>query len=363
MSCKAVRFHAAKDVRVDDIEIPKAKPGWVVLKPEYCGICGSDLHEYLDGPHLIPKPSSPHVLTGESIPIPLGHEFSGVVHEVGEGVTDLKPGDKCCVIPTIYDGDCRSCVNGLPNCCDRFGFIGLSGWGGGMSEYTLVPAEYIEKLPDDFPLDIGALVEPLSVGWHAVQASPYKDGDNVLVLGGGPIGLSVVLALLGKGCTSIMVSETSKRRRQFALDFGAHHVIDPSAVDVVEEVKKLTKGQGADVAFDAAGVQVAVYSGIKAVRPKGTFVNIALWGDKEVRLNMVDMLFMEMTYKAGESHVELEFRAISDYTYSNHLSPKRFPSSDRSYFFGTYEACRHDHQGLENDRHRSWLQGVDRGQG
>ena len=301
MSCKAVRFYAAKDVRVDELPIPKVKPGWVVLKPEYCGICGSDLHEYLSGPHLIPAKGKPHALTGEEIPIPLGHEFSGVIHEVGEGVTDLRPGDKCCVIPTIYDGDCRNCTNGLPNCCDRFGFIGLSGYGGGMSTLTAAPAEYIQKLPDDFPLDIGALVEPLSVGWHAVEASPFKDNDNVLVLGGGPIGLSVVLALLGKGCKNITVAEVSKRRRQFALDFGAHNVIDPSSQDVVEEVKKLTKGQGADVAFDAAGVQVAVYSAIKAIRAKGTLVNIALWGDKEVSLNMVDMLFGEKQYMAGKS--------------------------------------------------------------
>lgn len=144
MSCKAVRFHAAKDVRVDDVPMPKLKPGWVLLKPEYCGICGSDLHEYLDGPHIIPQPGQPHIITGEAPPIPLGHEFSGVVHEVGEGVTHIKPGDKCCIIPTIYDGDCRNCRNGLPNCCDRFGFIGLSGWGGGMSQYTAVPADYVQ---------------------------------------------------------------------------------------------------------------------------------------------------------------------------------------------------------------------------
>lgn len=169
-----------------------------------------------------------------------------------------------------------------------------------MSEFTTAPAEYIVKLPDDFPLDIGALVEPLSVGWHAVEASPYKDGDNVLVLGGGPIGLSVVLALLGKGCKNIMVAETSTRRRQFALDFGAHHVIDPLSADTAEETKKLTKGRGADVAFDAAGVQKAVYGAIKAIRAKGTLVNIALWGDKEVSLNMVDMLFGEKTYMAGK---------------------------------------------------------------
>lgn len=302
MSCKAVRFHAAKDVRVDDVDIPKVKAGWVLVKPEYCGICGSDLHEYLDGPHLIPPEESPHAITGEAIPIPLGHEFSGYIEEVGEGVKDLKAGDKCCIIPTIYDGDCRNCEDGLPNCCDKFGFIGLSGWGGGMSQYTLVPEDYIVRLPDDFSLDIGALVEPLAVGWHAVESSPFKKSDNVLVLGGGPIGLSVVLALLGKGCSNIIVAETSKKRSQFAKDFGAHHTIDAANQDVVEEVKKLTNGKGADVAFDAAGVQVGVYTAIKAIRAKGTLVNIALWGSKEVSLNMVDMLFGEKHYMAGKQN-------------------------------------------------------------
>ena len=151
MSCKAVRFHAAKDVRVDDVPIPKVKPGWVLLKPEFCGICGSDLHEYLSGPHIIPQPGQPHVITGEAPPVPLGHEFSGVVKEVGDGVTHIKPGDKCCIIPTIYDGECRNCVNGQPNCCDRFGFIGLSGWGGGMSQYTACPADYVQVCTVQYP--------------------------------------------------------------------------------------------------------------------------------------------------------------------------------------------------------------------
>ena len=135
--------------------------------------------------------------------------------------------------------------------------------------------------------------------------SPYQKGHSALVLGGGPIGLSVVLALLGQGCKNIIVSETSKRRRQFATDFGAHHTIDPTAEDVVEGVKKLTKGQGADVAFDAAGVQVAVYTAIKALRVKGTLVNIALWGDKEVHLNMIDMLFGEKKYMASKCSLRL----------------------------------------------------------
>lgn len=178
---KAARFHAAKDVRIDDIPIPEVKPGYVRIRPEYVGICGSDLHEYEDGPHIIPAPGSTHSLTKEGIPIVLGHEFSGVVDEIGEGVTGFHKGQRAAIQPTLYDESCTNCTQGLPNCCDQFGFIGLSGAGGGMSEYTVVPAYAVKPLPDDFPLDIGALVEPLAVGWHAVRVSPFKKGDSVLV--------------------------------------------------------------------------------------------------------------------------------------------------------------------------------------
>lgn len=177
------------------------------MKPAFVGICGSDLHEYEDGPHIIPPHGEKHSMTGEGPPVILGHEFSAVVEEVGEGVEGFKKGDKVCIQPTIYDANCRACDRGLTNSCDSFGFIGLSGWGGGMSEYTTAPAEYVKKLPDDMSLEIGALVEPLAVGWHAVSTSPYQDGDSVLVLGGGPIGLAVILALLAKGCKNIICAE------------------------------------------------------------------------------------------------------------------------------------------------------------
>lgn len=177
---KAARFHAALDVRIDEIPIPEVKPGYVRIKPEFCGICGSDLHEYEDGPHIIPSPGTKHSLTGEGVPIVLGHEFSAVIDEVGEGVTRLRKGQKAAIQPILFDESCLNCNQGLPNCCDQFGFIGLSGGAGGMGEYAVVPASAVKPLPDDFPLDLGALVEPLAVGWHAVKVSPYTRGDSAL---------------------------------------------------------------------------------------------------------------------------------------------------------------------------------------
>ncbi|OAL40307.1 hypothetical protein AYO20_00043 [Fonsecaea nubica] len=305
----AVRFYGQRDIRLDQIPVPAVKPGQVKIAPKFCGICGSDLHEYLGGANLIPQEGHPHPITGETLPLTLGHEFSGVVEEVGEGVEKVKPGDRVCVQPTIYDGSCRACKRGLVNCCDKNGFVGLSGWGGGLCEHMVVPESCVKPLPDNIPLEVGALIEPLAVGWHAVDISPYKDGDSVLVLGGGPIGLAVVQALVGRGCKNIIVSEVSGRRREFAKQFGAHHVIDPVKADVVEEVEKLTGGEGADVGFDAAGVQVAVDTAFKAIKARGTLVNIAVW-EKRATLQMNDIVFRERGYMGVATYALGDFEAV-----------------------------------------------------
>lgn len=295
----AVRFHGQRDIRLDRVPAPgPVQPGWVRIAPKFCGICGTDLHEYLGGANLIPAPGHPHPLTGETLPLTIGHEFSGVVEAVGEGVSHVRAGDRVCVQPTIWCGGCRSCARRLVNCCDGNGFLGLSGWGGGMAEATSAPASAVKPLPDGVPLDVGALVEPLAVGWHSVSVSPFRPGDAALVLGGGPIGLSVIQALVSKGCTNIIVSEVARRRREFATEFGAHHVIDPAAADVVAEVERLTGGLGADVGFDCAGVQAAVDSALKAIKARGTLVNVAVW-EKRATLNMNDIVFRERAYMGG----------------------------------------------------------------
>jgi threonine dehydrogenase-like Zn-dependent dehydrogenase len=266
------------------------------IKPAFCGICGTDLHEYLGGPNLIPS-EKPHPLTHETLPLTIGHEFSGTIEEVGDDVTRLKVGDRVCVQPTIYDGDCLSCRRGLVNCCDQNGFIGLSGWGGGMSEHIVVPQDSVKKLPDNVSLEIGALVEPLSVGWHAVSISPYKKGDCVLVLGGGPIGLAVVQVLRAQECDTIIVSEISSRRMQYAKEFGAHHVVD--------------HGAGVDLAFDAAGVQVGLDSALCSIKARGMLVNIAIW-EKRATLNMNDIVFRERAYMGTATFALGDFEQVID---------------------------------------------------
>lgn len=306
---KALRFHGQRDIRLDEIVVPPVTAGKVKIAPKLCGICGTDLHEYLGGANLIPKPGKPHPITKESYPITLGHEFSGVVEEVGEGVTSVKVGDRVCVQPIIYDGSCRSCVRGLVNCCDQNGFVGLSGWGGGLAESSVVPESCVKKLPDNVSFELGALVEPLAVGWHAVDISPYREGDTALVLGGGPIGLAVIQVLISRGCTNIIVSEVSSKRREFAAEFGAHHTIDPTKEDIVARVKELTGGLGADVAFDAAGVQIAVDTAFESLRARGTLVNIAVW-EKRATLAMNELVFRERSYLGVATYSLGDFEAV-----------------------------------------------------
>jgi threonine dehydrogenase-like Zn-dependent dehydrogenase len=159
------------------------------------------------------------------------------------------------------------------------------------------------------------LVEPLAVGWHAVNASPFKPTDSVLILGGGPIGLSVIQALRARGCKQIIVSEVSTMRKQYAKDFGAHVVLDPTKDDIVACCRELADGQGVNVTFDAAGVQPGLDQAILALRARGTHVNIAIW-EKRCSIFPNDLVFREKRYLGVATYVKGDFEevinAISD---------------------------------------------------
>ena len=180
---RALRFHGNKDIRVDEIPIPPLRPGWVKIRNAFCGICGSDLHEYRVGPKN--APTKPHILTGETIPTVFGHEFSGTVEELGEGVNDIEVGQKVAVFPVLTDGTCHWCERECYGLCPQWGFLGYSGYGGGMAEYVCVERKAVHKIPKSISLDIAALVEPLAVGWHAVKLGQAGKGDHCLVVGAG----------------------------------------------------------------------------------------------------------------------------------------------------------------------------------
>jgi threonine dehydrogenase-like Zn-dependent dehydrogenase len=195
--------------------------------------------------------------------------------------------------------------------CFNGGFIGLSGGGGGLSESVVVPEAAVLSLPDNVPLDVGALVEPLSVAWHAISAAPLAPDSIVLVLGGGPIGLAIVQCLVAKGVRKIILSEMSGARQRFAREFGAHHVLCPKTYDIVKMSKALSNGSGPDVVFDCAGVPASLNTACAAIKPRGTVVNVAIW-ETEVPFNPNVLVFREAKYTAVLGYRREDFQAVVD---------------------------------------------------
>lgn len=165
-----------------------------------------------------------------------------------------------------------------------------------------------------------ALVEPLAVGWHAVDISPYKAGDVALVLGGGPIGLALIQALKAKGKGTVIVSEISSKRKQYAKDFGADYVLDPTKDDIVKRCIEIGDDQGVHVVYDAAGVQAGLDQAVLAVRARGTIVNIALW-EKPCSFHPNYFNFKERKYIGVATYQEGDFQAVLDAISSGKMKP------------------------------------------
>lgn len=307
---RAARYYDNRDIRIEDIETPTVEPGTVGIDVAWCGICGSDLHEYVDGPIFIPPHGQPHPISGESAPVTLGHEMSGVVYEVGEGVEDVAVGDHVVVEPYIIDED----VDTGPDSNDyhlspNMNFIGLGGRGGGLSEKIVVQRRWVHPVDKSVPLDEAALIEPLSVGAHAVERSSAKAGDVAIVGGAGPIGLLTSAVLKGIGVT-VVISELSEIRRRKAIDSGvADHAFDPRKVDVVEEVRKLTDGRGADIAFECTSVQVVLDTLMDALRPRGVLTVVSIWGHKG-ELDMQKLVLKEIDVRGTIAYVNTHPQTI-----------------------------------------------------
>jgi (R,R)-butanediol dehydrogenase / meso-butanediol dehydrogenase / diacetyl reductase len=290
---KAAVFHGPQDVRLDDVPEPEVRQGAVKVKVDWCGICGTDLHEYLAGPIFIPPPGSPHPLTGETLPVTLGHEFAGAVVDVGEGVEGLAAGDRVAIEPVYRCSACAACRRGAPNLCEKLGFYGLMGGGGGMSEFAVMPSYMVHRLPAGLSNEQGALVEPIAVGLRAVRRAAVQAGQSALVLGGGPIGAVTVQCLRAAGAGQIIVAEVAEARKRKALELGANAVIDPTEEDVAERVREFTDGEGADHSFDAAGIQATLQAALHATRKSGTVTIISIW-EGPIQINPNDVVLSEL---------------------------------------------------------------------
>ncbi|MGQ4552647.1 2,3-butanediol dehydrogenase [Dermabacteraceae bacterium CCM 9519] len=290
---RAARYYDNRDIRIEEVEAPEPGPGQVLVEVAWCGICGTDLHEYLDGPIFIPPAGHPHPVSGEEAPLTMGHEMSGTVAALGEGVTDIEVGQPVVVEPYIIDEKFSTEPEDNYHLSENMNFIGLGGGGGGLGEKIAVDRRWVHPISKKIPLDQAALIEPLAVGHHAFVRSGAKAGDVALVGGAGPIGLLLSAVLKAEGLT-VIVSELSSLRREKAMESGvADHAIDPREKDVAEAVRELTDGKGADVAFECTSVDVVLNTLLDAVRPGAVVVNVSIWGHQP-KIDMHKLVLKEI---------------------------------------------------------------------
>jgi (R,R)-butanediol dehydrogenase / meso-butanediol dehydrogenase / diacetyl reductase len=316
---RAAVYHRPHDVRISDLDEPDPGPGQVKLRVAHNGVCGSDLHEYFAAETFVPV--APHPQTGVSAPVVLGHEFSGTIVAVGEGVTGVAEGDRVAARPTITCGECPSCRAGSPNTCRVLAFHGLSGHGGGLSEFTVLPQGMVFPLPENVSLEMGALVEPMAVGFHAVEVSGIGPGQCAVIAGLGPIGVGLFFALRAKGVENIIASDPSAARREILTALGARNVIDPTETEVAVAAAQATDGLGAHVVFDAAGVGAAILTGIGALAPQGKVVVVGIH-EQAMELNPTALLLGEAQIVASLTYTDDDYRAVIDAMARGEISPE-----------------------------------------
>ncbi|MFQ6113963.1 MAG: scyllo-inosose 3-dehydrogenase [bacterium] len=269
-------------IKIIEKEIPKPGPTELLLEVQACGICGSDVHmRQADDEGYIFYPG----LT--AFPCTLGHEFSGKVVEAGELAFNKRtgkryePGEPVCSEEMAWCAQCKPCADGHPNHCERLQEIGFS-VDGAYAKYIKVDARYVwslEGLRDIYGEEkmylLGSLVEPTSVAYNAVieRGGGIRAGENVVILGGGPIGVAACAVLRQSGAGVVIISEPSASRREMALSMGATHAIDPVAENAAEAVLEITKGMGAKIILEATGLPSVVWPDVERIIWEGKAVN------------------------------------------------------------------------------------------
>ena len=268
--------------------IPVPKDDEVLVKLEYVGICGSDLHYYESGAigDYVVKP-----------PFVLGHEPGGIIVEVGKNVTHLRPGDRVALEPGKTCGHCEFCKTGRYNLCPDVVFFATPPVDGVFQEYVAHEAALCFKLPDNVSTLEGALIEPLAVGFHAALQGDAHLGQTAVVMGSGCIGLVSMMALKARGVSRVFVVDVMEKRLQIAMELGADGVINGSSEDVLQKMEKLTGGRGADLIIETAGSEITASQAIRIAKKGAVIVLVGYSRTGEMTLPMSLALDKELTFK------------------------------------------------------------------
>lgn len=277
-----------KKMEFTECDIPKPNDNEVLIKVENVGVCGSDLHYFEHGRigNFIVEP-----------PFILGHEAGGIIVEVGNNVTQLKPGDKVALEPGKTCGHCEFCKSGKYNLCPDVKFFATPPINGVFQEYVCHEADLCFKLPDNVGTMAGALVEPLSVGFHAAVLGGAMIGQTAVVMGAGCIGLVTVLALKAMGVSKVYVVDIIDKRLQKALELGADVVINGINANAVECIMDLTQGCGGDLVIETAGSEITTQQAIQVAKKGATIVCVGYHAKEKINFPMNMAIDKELIVK------------------------------------------------------------------
>lgn len=279
-SMRRVKLTAPKQAVVENVPKPKPGPGEILLKVSYCGICGSDLHASIGKHPFVPLPATP------------GHEFSGWVEEVGPDVKEFKKGDRVTSEPNLVCGKCYNCRIGRYNICENLRVMGCQG-DGAMADYFLMPAAKTVPIPNNLSMKHASLVEPVSVGTHAVHRAGDLFGKNVVIVGVGMIGLSVLATVLQCGPKHVWVVDFADERLKLAKEMGAHTAYNGQDKDLITKIRNEAGFEGIDVAFEAVGVGAALRTSMALIRKGGKVIVMGVYGD-DATIRAADLQDREM---------------------------------------------------------------------
>ncbi len=265
-------------VEIDEIEKPKIGNNEALIKVKYTGICGTDLHIY-EGLHPRAK-----------VPLVMGHEISGIVDEIRTNRKDIKVGERVVINPLISCGNCFPCKENNPHLCSNLNLVGID-QNGGFAEYVKVRNDKLYKIPDSLSMDLAALMEPVAVAVHAVRKSQLSLGDKVAVIGGGPIGQLIAQICKLNGASSVIISEINAERVNFAEGLGI--ITGSSPEESIKKVKEITKGKGADIVYEAVGIQDTYSYATDLVKVGGKIIAVGA-ASKPIALNFWKIYFEEL---------------------------------------------------------------------
>jgi L-iditol 2-dehydrogenase len=259
---KSLVLEKYNEFTLRETEIPELKPGWVLIKVEACGICGSDVHG-MDGSTGRRQP-----------PVIMGHEAAGTIYKVAPDVSGWKTGDRVTFDSTISCGECFYCKRGELNLCENRRVLGVScddyRQNGAFAEFVAVPARILYSIPENISFEQAAMIEAVSVAVHATQISLVKANDTAVVIGCGMIGLLCIQALKAANCGKVIAIDQIDEKLKLAAKLGADLTINSTDSDLIHQVLNETENRGADIVFEVVGIEPTVNLAIDCTRKGGT---------------------------------------------------------------------------------------------